>query len=124
MYQYKYKQSNIINNNLPFLGVLCACGIFYLCLVISLWYLLFLCVLPFCFINYRPNWKQVAICFSIFIVFVLIGIFARQFSLIDVINKRPQLIRKAILKFYDTHYSEETACFIKLILFNIKSDKS
>lgn len=124
MFANKHKQNIIFNSNLPLFAVLCFCGAFYLSYCTSLWYLLFFCLVPFTFLKHKPNWKQWLICGSLIFCFILLTAFANQFSLIDLINKRPQVIRKEILRFYDNHYNEETASFIKLILFNIKSDKS
>lgn len=74
--------------------------------------------------KHKPNWKQWIIIASFVALFSLLIVFASDFSLIELINKRPTFIRNAILNFFDRHYNDEMSSFIKLILFNIKSNDS
>lgn len=120
----QHKINPILNNNLPLFGILCFCGVCYLGFITNYWFLLFLLLVPLAFVKHKINWKQWLVIACFVIVFSLIIIFASDFSLIELINKRPTFIRNAILNFYDKHYNDETSSFIKLILFNIKSKDS
>lgn len=54
-------------------------------------------------------------------IFIFLTIFANQFSLFSVV-RFAQPLRKVIFNFLDKCYEKETSSFIKLILFNVKSN--
>lgn len=124
MFQSKQNTHTICNNNLPILGTIFFCWIFYLAYVIDWWFLLLLVIVPFLFYKKKINIKQIVVVSIVVIIYVLLTIFANDFSLISLINKRPQVIRKAIINFFNQQYDEETSSFIKLILLNIKDGKT
>ena len=126
MFKTKHKENKLINSNLLLFTVFCLCGILYLGFITNYCYLLLLLLLPLTIRNVKLRPSQIIILSSILIIFIFLIIFANQFSLINLINNGIRKIggshvRKAIISFFDDHYSKETSSFIKLVLLNIKS---
>lgn len=121
MFKTKQVQNPILNSNLPLFGLLCLMVVIYLGFVVNYWFLLFGLLIPFSFRKIKMNKWQIILMISLFLIFVLLVVFANQFSLFKLISfGKP--IRNAMLNFLDGHYDKEIASFIKLILFNVKSD--
>ena len=126
MSKRKHKENKIINSNLLLFTVFILCGILYLGFAVNYWYLLLSLLLPLTIRNVKLRWYQLVVLGSILIVFILLIILAKNFSLIELLNNGISKIggnhvRKAIIKFLDGNYSSETSSFIKLVLLNIKS---
>ncbi|MBQ0045409.1 MAG: ComEC/Rec2 family competence protein [Mycoplasma sp.] len=129
MFQSKYKQNDVLNNRLPLFGLLFLCGILYLGFVVNYWFLLFLLLFPFSFKWQKINQKQVVLLVGILVVFIILIIMANQFSLIDLIVSLLNrcgvgVIKKSAINYLDRIYDQEIADFIKLVLFNIKSNNT
>lgn len=124
MFIKQHKINLILNQNLPLFGILLFCGVIYLTITTSYWFLLFLMFVPLSFIKHKVSWQQWVIIAIVILFFVLLTIFIPNFSLIDLINKRPMIVRKGIINFFDKYYDKEISIFIKLILLNIKSKES
>lgn len=122
MSQKKYKQNHILNNNIPFFGLLCLCCVLYLGFIVDYWFLLFLALIPFSFKWTKVNWKQILILVAIFTTFVILLVTVNEFSLFNLIFSRGNPLRNSILNYFDHVYDQEVADFIKLVLFNVKSD--
>ena len=120
----QHKINIVLNQNLPLFGILCLCGVIYLGFVTSYWFLMFLILIPLVFLNRKINWQQWLTSGIIVLLFVLLVIFAQNFSLIKLINKRPKIIKNSILNFFDNNYGQEISSFLKLILLNIKSSET
>lgn len=123
MYNYKHKQSKIFNKDLILFPLFCLCAILYLGCIIDPFYLLFLLLLPISLWRCNINKVQILILVGIPITFIFLIVFAPNFSLVYYLTlKNP--IRTGISNFFDQHYEQETADFIKLILLNIKSQNT
>lgn len=126
MYLTKHKPNPILNSNILLFTVLCLCCVLYLSIIVDAWYLLFLVLLPLTIRKVTIYWQQFVMYGIILTIFILLIVFANQFSLFQTIYSglksiNANIIKNSILKFFDNHYEKEVASFIKLVLFNIKS---
>lgn len=120
MFKTQHRQNRILNSNLPLFTLLCLCCVIYLGFVIDYWFLLFGLLLPFTIRRRKINRYQIVTLVTIGVIFILLIIFANQFSLFSLM-KFGQPLRNAIFNFFNKHYEKETSSFIKLILFNVRS---
>lgn len=129
MFKNKLKIETILNSNLLLFTVLCLCGVLYIGFIINYYYLLLLVLLPLTIRRVQMNRWQLIILSIVVLVFIFLLIFTSSFSLFATINAgldkcNGHVVRNEILAFFDRSYDKETAAFIKLILFNIKSNES
>lgn len=129
MIKHKTKENLILNNSFPSFQLLILFATIYLGTVIDYWYfLLFLVVFISC-LTIKPNWQQLLICLGICGIFIALVLTIPNFSLNRLIvlnlNKATNdIVRQSIFNFFEYSYGKEIASFIKLILFNVRSNET
>lgn len=125
----KHKENIIFNQNLLIFPLFCLIGIIYLGFRINYWFLLLLPLLGFSYRKIKPNKWQIIFMTLIPTIFVPLIIWVPNFSLIEEFNNwfkniTNNWLNNTINSFFDLIYEKETSSFIKLILFNIKSNET
>lgn len=119
--------NKILNNKFPLINMLGLMVTIYLAIVVNYWYFLLLPIVIVASIKIRPNKYQIFVCTGLILVWLVLVYFANSFSLLSLINNgldklTNNKIKESIFNFLDRSYGEEIGAFIKLILFNVKSE--
>ncbi len=124
---HKQKRNIIFNQNFPIFSLFCLLGVLYLGFVVDYWYLLLIVIWPLTIKKIKPNKWQIIILFCILITFVMLMVLVPNFSLVSTYNKWFNKLTNGGPKnwfdnFFHKYYPDETIDFVKLVLFNVKSN--
>jgi len=112
----------VINNKLPTFALFCFLSCLYLGCIVNYWYFLLLIFIPFTFYKCEINTKQLIFLILMFLIFSILIIYLSWFGIVKITRGYMRsYVRKAMFKFFDKHYSKDVSSFIKLILFNVKT---